>query len=268
MNTTVCEDNRMAVDPVKTYLMDTAGLDDVESQSFCQGISRLIEEGRTFTAWEASRAAIASLIAGHPGLRHEQTRDVVHALLAPHLASGAYRVDPVHIGPGREPLLYYPGEAGLHGWLADHPGSWLLREGPPQPDLISLKEAAEMVGICQQNAKRKAKKHGLLQYIGGHPFVSRSGWYELNGIDTNNPQGAHTKSKRLPDSLDIEDCIEDYFNEHPGRHFSATELLAIVRKKYPNVDMATLTDVLREAQSRGDFDQDVFGKWFRPQPEE
>ena len=149
---------KSTITPVEKHLTATAGMDDEETRIFHKAVNRLLEAGRTFTAWEASRAGIELLIAKHPGLRHEQTGHAVHALLAPHLASGIYHAEPVHISPGREPLLFYPDETGLRGWLAVHSGTWLLREGPPEFGLISLKEAAKMVNILPQNVARMAKK--------------------------------------------------------------------------------------------------------------
>jgi hypothetical protein len=86
----------MTFDSIDKYLIEHAGLKQVESPTFRERMNRLIEEPGTFTAWEASQFANAPLIVGHPGLRHEQTGHVVHALLAPHLASGAFHVEVVH----------------------------------------------------------------------------------------------------------------------------------------------------------------------------
>jgi hypothetical protein len=181
----------MALGQIKEHLITTARMTDREVQAFCERVIELAQQGQAFTAWEASRAALQPLIVGHPGLRHAQTREAVHALMGSYLASGAYHAESVHAGPGRDPLLYYPNEPGLRSWLAARPGYYLLREGPPQPHVpsaneiavevvrvarqvggaaavaealaetngcISLGEAANLVGILPQNAERRAMK--------------------------------------------------------------------------------------------------------------
>jgi hypothetical protein len=111
-----------AIDQIKGHLIATARMTDHEARAFCKNVVDLAEQGQTFTAWEAFLAARQPLIVRHPGLRHAQTREAVHALMGPYLASGAYHVEPVHAGPGRDPLLYYADEPRLRSWLAARPG--------------------------------------------------------------------------------------------------------------------------------------------------
>jgi hypothetical protein len=58
--------------------------------------------------------------AGKVGLRHNLTRDAVHALISMYAVAAGFQSQLVYLGPGRIPRLYSPNDAARQQWEAAH----------------------------------------------------------------------------------------------------------------------------------------------------
>ena len=102
-------------------LQRDANLSLADCQFYEDEVRRWITEEHAFTAYEISYAVNSELIrAGKVWLRHNLTRDAVHALISMYAVAAGYESQLVYLGPGRMPRLYYPNDAARQQWEAAH----------------------------------------------------------------------------------------------------------------------------------------------------
>ena len=143
-------------------LQRDAKLSLADCKFYEQEILRWVEGKHTFTAYEVSHDVNGQLIkAGRAWLRHALTGAAVHLLVSLYGGPAGYRSDPVDIGGGRVPRLYYPDESGRRQWEAAHTPAATQTGKPSMPPALPGKPGRKTITTADLVAYANERRPGI-----------------------------------------------------------------------------------------------------------